>query len=131
MLDIFSGTYIENYVVNDSPYKRILVRADYYDEIEGEKIVERIQLSIIDIVDKLKEIKEYDFLKEANFLESLANFIKIFFDKNNNDKYIKIVSIENDQEIHSFTLLNPGKYLKSNLWNNLKSCVLTSATLSI
>jgi DNA polymerase-3 subunit epsilon/ATP-dependent DNA helicase DinG len=27
--------------------------------------------------------------------------------------------------------LNPGKYLKSNLWNNLKSCVLTSATLSI
>ncbi|MDR1988452.1 MAG: hypothetical protein LBQ24_07190 [Candidatus Peribacteria bacterium] len=69
--------------------------------------MEKLSKNFIDIIDKLKSIKEYDFSKEVSFMLNIAKVINIFFDKNNSNKYIKIISLsENAGIIHSFTLLN-------------------------
>jgi hypothetical protein len=47
---------------------------------------------LIDIVDKLKIINEYDFSKEASFFDEIAKNIKDFFDKTNSNIYIKILT---------------------------------------
>jgi hypothetical protein len=67
----------------------VRARNDYFEGISKENYISKVDNCIIDILDK---IEEYDFEKEISFLESIIKIIKIFFDKNNSDKFIKILS---------------------------------------
>lgn len=132
ILDDYAFNYINNRIPDDSQYKNILVKEDFFTDLDFVEIIKKINLDLLDIIDKLKVISEYDFTKELVFFDSVANNINTFFDKTNSNTYIKILTYAEKSGItFDFTLLNPGQYLYKNLWNKLDSCLLTSATLSI
>jgi hypothetical protein len=93
ILEDSSYSYISSNIKDENQYKSVLVKNDYFTEIAGGNFIEKIAGDFVDIIDKLETIKEYDFSKEVNFLDNIARIINIFFDKNNSDKYIKILSI--------------------------------------
>ena len=132
LIDDYWSQYINRYIQNDSVYKNCLIKQDFYNEYQLSEIVKKIELSLLDIIDILSVIKEYDFSKECWILKDILDSLKIVLDNKNEDKYIKIINY-NDRNGLSFdyTLLNPGKYLSDNIWTALDSCVLTSATLKI
>jgi Rad3-related DNA helicase len=92
ILDEYAFSYINETVDTDNPYKTILAKDDYFKELEYEDILKKVNLLIIDIIDRLRVIPEYDFSKEVSFFEKIAKNIFTFFDKNNSKEYIKILS---------------------------------------
>jgi len=132
VLDDYAFSYINKKIPDDNQYKNILIKDDFFTELNFTILLSKINLDLIDIVDKLKVINEYDFSKEISYFDKIAKNINVFFDKNNFNKYIKILTYTDRTGINfDFTLLNPGEHLYKNLWKNLNSCLLTSATLSI
>lgn len=132
IIDDYGFSYIDSKFSQDQRYKTLLINDDFYDEINFKEIIKKTSLDIIDIVDKLKVIEEYDFSKEIVFLESIAKNLRVIFDNNLKNKYIKIINYnERMWMTFDYTLLNPGEYLFENLWKKLDSCLLTSATLKI
>gem|GEM_PF-1020946 len=108
ILDDYAFNYINNKVPDDSQYKNILVKEDFFTDLDFVEIIKKINLDLLDIVDKLKVISEYDFTKELVFFDSVANNINTFFDKTNSNTYIKILTYAEKSGItFDFTLLNP------------------------
>lgn len=132
IIDDYAFSYINKKLPVDNQYKNLLATDDFFSDLDFSQILSKINLDLLDIVDKLKVISEYDFTKEIVFFDSLAKNIIDFFDKTNSKYFIKMISL-NDRFWISFeyTLLNPWNYLYNNLWWKLDSCLLTSATLSI
>ncbi len=132
LLDDYSFAYLNTTFSEKQNYKTKLLSSDFFDEADYTNLKKKIELDFIDIVDMLAVIEDYDFTKEITILQSNLDIIKIMLDKTSDKRYIKILSF-NDRVWISFeyTLLNPGEYLRDNLWNKLKSCILTSATLQI
>lgn len=132
VLDDYAFSYIDSRTASDQQYKTILVKDDFYNDLDFSNTIKKVSLDLLDIIDKLKIINDYDFSKEVSFLEDIAKNIKCFFDKTNSNVYIKILTYTDRFWISfEYTLLNPWEYLEKNLWNELNSCILTSATLSI
>ncbi|MDD3793273.1 MAG: helicase C-terminal domain-containing protein [Candidatus Gracilibacteria bacterium] len=132
IIDDYAFSYLNKKIPNDNQYKNLLVLDDFFSDIDFTQILVKINLDLLDIVDKLKVINEYDFTKEIVFFDSIAKNIIDFFDKNNSKYFIKMISfIDRFGISFDYTLLNPGEYLNKNLWEKLDSCLLTSATLSI
>ncbi|MDD2908043.1 MAG: helicase C-terminal domain-containing protein [Candidatus Gracilibacteria bacterium] len=132
ILDDYAFSYINKKIPDDSQYKNILIKEDFFTDLDFAILLSKINLDLIDIVDKLKVINEYDFTKELSYYDKIAKNINVFFDKNNHNRYIKILTYVDRTGINfDFTLLNPGDHLYKNLWKDLNSCLLTSATLSI
>jgi Rad3-related DNA helicase len=92
VLDDYSTSYLNNVIKEDNPYKVTLVKDNYFENLKCEDFVKKLNLDFLNIIDKLEVINKYDFSKEINFVGEIAKFINVFFDKNNSDKYIKIVS---------------------------------------
>ncbi|MDR1945360.1 MAG: hypothetical protein LBQ59_04825, partial [Candidatus Peribacteria bacterium] len=92
VLDDYSTSYLNNAIKEDNPYKTTLVKSDYFEGLECEDFVKKLSLDFLDIIDNLKTIDEYDFSKDVNFVLEIAKFINVFFDKNNFNTYIKIIS---------------------------------------
>lgn len=131
ILENYSYSYLLNDIKESTSYKTILVRNNYFIGIDTENYLKNIVWYILDIINILKNIKEYDFEKEIYFLKNTSKNLEVFLDKTNSNKFIKMISAnENMNTTLSYTLLNPWSYLREKLWNKLDSCVLTSATLS-
>jgi len=132
VVDDYAFNYLDEKIPSDQWYKVFLLKEDFFQDLDFSNILQKISLDLIDIIDILKTKEEYDFSKEISFFESLANNVKNFFDKNNSNTYIKILSYNDRFWItFEYTLLNPAEYLNETLWKKLNSCILTSATLSI
>jgi Rad3-related DNA helicase len=91
-LNDYSVSYLNNAVKEDNPYKTTLVKSNYFEDLEREDFVKKLNLDLLNIINILKIINEYDFSKEINFIDEIAKFINIFFNGNNSNKYIKIIS---------------------------------------
>jgi len=132
VIDDYWFSYIDSKFSSEQQYKTLLLKDDFFNELDFKNIIKKSTLWILDIVDKLKVFEDYDFSKEALFLESIAKNINIIFDNSNSNKFIKIINYNDRQWLSfDFTLLNPWEYLYNNLWEKLDSCLLTSATLKI
>lgn len=132
VIDDYAFSFINKKIPDDSQYKNILVKEEFFSDLDFGEILKKINLDLIDIIDKLKVIPEYDFTKEIVYFDSIAKNIIDFFDKTNWNNFIKIISYTERFWINfDYTLFNPWDYLYKNLWSKLDSCVLTSATLSI
>jgi len=83
IIDDYAFSYINKKIPDDNQYKNILVANDFFSDLELSEILRKINLDLLDIVDKLKVINEYDFTKEIVFFDSIAKNIVDFFDKIN------------------------------------------------
>ncbi|MFK7780255.1 MAG: helicase C-terminal domain-containing protein [Candidatus Gracilibacteria bacterium] len=132
LLDDYGYNYLNDKVGESQKFKLILLASDFFDSTDFSNLLKKIELDFIDIVDKMAVIEEYDFTKEIGLIQGSLNIIKIMLDKNADKKYIRIINYNDHSGVSfEYTLLNPGEYLRDNLWNKLKTCILTSATLQI
>lgn len=131
LIDDFWKSYIDKKVPEDQHYKNILLEGDFYEEFDFENILQKINLDIIWIIDILKVQTDFDFSKEILYFEKSLDVLNTIL-KNDNYEKIKIISFwENFWLSFEYSLLNPWKYLKENLWDKVSTCVLTSATLMV
>ena len=132
LLDDYAFNYINNKVWSGWNYKVSLVEHDFFDWSDYSNLISKIELDFLDIIDILSVESEYDFSKEIAYLSKNLDLIKVILDKNSDSKYIKILTFNDNIWVNfEHTLLNPWEYLLWALWNNLNSCILTSATLQI
>ncbi|MCP4524001.1 MAG: DEAD/DEAH box helicase [Candidatus Gracilibacteria bacterium] len=128
----YSASYVQGKVNNGHAYQVALVQEDYFSDMDISQLLKKIELHLLDIVDILAVIEDYDFSKEVSLLNTLSENIKLFLKHTENNPYIKTISVHERQGVSlEFTLLNPGNYLYEKLWSKLQSVVLTSATLQI
>ena len=132
LLEDFSESYISKKTLSSQFYKTILILDDFYEEFDFTHLSKKLNLEILSIIDLLKTKSEYNFSKEILYFEDILDVLLNILNKNNSNEKIKILS-QNDLWVLTFeyTILNPWSYLKTNFWDNLDTCVLTSATLSI
>lgn len=131
LIDDFWESYVNKKIFFEQNYKTVLIWNDFYEEFDFLEISQKINLEIIWIIDFLKVIEEYDFSREIRYFDWVIDVLKNILKNDNPDK-IKIATIsENNGLTYEYTVLNPGEYLKKNFWDNVSSCILTSATLSI
>jgi Rad3-related DNA helicase len=95
-------------------------------------LINKIELDFISIIDSLSIIWEYNFSNENSLLKDIVDLLKIILNIKLDEKYIKIIWFNQSAWITlEYTLLNPWEYLLSNLYDNINSILLTSATLTI
>jgi ATP-dependent DNA helicase DinG len=132
LLDDYAFNYINNKVWTGWNYKVSLIESDFFDWADYSNLIRKIELDFLDIADILSVEEDYDFTKEISYITKNLELIKIILDKKSDKKYIKILTFNDNIGVNfEHTLLNPGEYLNEALWNNLNSCILTSATLQI
>lgn len=132
LLDDYAMSYINTHASSNYNYVNLLLKQDFFQEIDFSELLKKIELDILDMIDNLGTFWEYNFTKESSFLQANLVLIKNILDKNSDNTYIKLLNY-NEKSGVSFeqTLLNPWTFLLQNLWKNTKSIVLTSATLQI
>ena len=125
------SSYLGTQVSPDSPYKTSLLKSDFYKTSTIQLLGKKILTAEKQILALLENTVEYNFSKEILLLKDFFQTIGVFLDEQKQDS-IKILT-ENEYEwfFIEYTLLNPGAYLKEHLWTQLKTTVLTSATLKI
>lgn len=129
-------SYINIKINSDINYKTTLIWEDYY--FDNSDVISKknsLELKILDFINKL-ESSEDDLYKKLTddilFLEKIISTLKIILDIESSNKYINIVSYnDNKWVILSTTLLKPGEFLEEKLWKKVNSLILTSATLRI
>ena len=132
LIDDYIFSYLNSKIPWNQQYKTILIKEDFYNDLDFKDTLSKIKVLIIDIVDNLKTKKEYDFTNDMFFIDNIGKSLDVLFDKESDKKFIKILSLNDYLWIYfDYTLLNPWDFLNKNLWSRLDSCVLTSATLSI
>lgn len=132
LLDDYWYNYLNQKVWENQNFRLTLLKSDFFDSTDFSSIIKKIELDFLDIIDKLAIESEYDFTKEIWVFHGQLDIIKIMLDTNADKKYIRIVNYDDNTWVSfEYTLLNPWEYLMENLWNKLKTCVLTSATLQI
>ena len=125
-------SYINSKTHNNNNYKTILITRDFFENINFEDILKKININFILIIDYLWTIEEFDFTKEKLLLNEIEEFFNIILDNKSDKLYIKIINYnDNNWVFLEYTLLNPWKYLEKNLYNKMNSIILTSATLKI
>lgn len=132
--------YLNIKVKNEDKYKNILIKEDFYnsdlDDVDKRELSNLIQLKITDFLDQLSIVPDEVYLalwREIKFLEWVNLVIKILLDKEDKNKYIKLLSYNEHRWglVLEYTHLNVWEYLENHLWNKLHSCILTSATLQV
>lgn len=132
LLDDYIYSYIDTKVWNSINFKMCLVKSDFFEQNDFDNLLKKIELDFLDIMDKLSIEQDYNFAKEIALLQWNYDIIRIMLDIKTDNKYIKIFSYNDNNWISfEYTLLNPWEYLQKNLWLNVNSCILTSATLKI
>ncbi len=120
-----------------STSKKALLEEDFYLKskvsLNFEKLIMSITLELIKIKDKLSLLPDNIFLEINRELLYIDNFMSIMSTLSNKDNLLnKIIILKYSEKVWLIieeTILNPWKYLKNNLWKNLNTCILTSATL--
>ncbi len=128
----YGASYINGKNPGNLVYKNWLVQRDFFEEANFDDTTKKITLALMDIVDHLATIWDFDFSSEISYLQAIQENCRIFFDKESDKNYIKMISVHEKFWVQlEFTLLNPGEYLIDSLWETAHSVVLTSATLQI
>ncbi len=132
--DLFSE-YLYSKVDINSKYKTTLVRSTFYKDKTLKKLNDNLNIKVTEFLSLLLLIPEKSYVKisrEINIWEEILDVLSIALSEDKENKYIVIVS-DNDLRWTSieYTYLKPGEYLRDNIWNSLKTCVLTSATLQV
>lgn len=69
---------------------------------------------------------------EQSSLEYLIESLELVFLQTNSSKYIYYISHDEQKGTQlTYTVLSPGDFLSQNVWSQLESAVLTSATLQM
>lgn len=132
LIDDYIFNYVNSKLWRNNWYKTILLKRDFFLWDEFSNLLKKIELDFIDIVDILATNENHNFSKEIVLFQWVLDNIKIMLDINSDWRYIKILNVDDNTWVSfEYTLLNPWEYLIDNLWKNVKSCVLTSATLKI
>ncbi|MDD4151650.1 MAG: helicase C-terminal domain-containing protein, partial [Candidatus Gracilibacteria bacterium] len=118
--------------------REFLIQKDFFKDFSDIEILlknieskfENLFKNALDLEDKVFASIEMEISIIKEIIESLK--IILNSDEISNGKYIKVVGLNDRNGFYVYhTLLNPGDYLKENLWYKLDSCILTSATLKI
>ena len=129
-------SYINIKVNSDINYKNTLIWEDFYfdnsDVVSKNNNLEWKILDFINILQSSEDDCYKNLADDISSLERMINTLKIILDIESHVKHINIATY-NDKTgvILSTTLLRPGDFLKSKLWNKVNSLILTSATLRI
>ncbi|MCD5380764.1 DEAD/DEAH box helicase [Candidatus Gracilibacteria bacterium] len=132
--------YLNIKVKNDDKYQNILINDDFYnpdlDDVDKKELSNLIQLKITDFLDQFSIVPDKVYLalgREIQFLEGVNKVVNILLDKDDKNKYIKLLNYNEHRGglVLEYTHLNVGNYLEKHLWNKLHSCILTSATLQV
>ena len=100
ILDDYAFNYINNRIPDDSQYKNILVKEDFFTDLDFVEIIKKINLDLLDIIDKLKVISEYEFNSIQglfyrknfnNYLDPKPKKIRRNFKKNSDFGQIQLV----------------------------------------
>lgn len=127
----YSASYVQWKKWWNQAYKVSLLQEDFFWEADLVKLWNKLEISLLDMVDILAITEEFDFSKEISLLNILSINLKIFL-KESEKSFIKTITVNERYWVSlEFTLLNPWNYLYEKLWNKLDSVVLTSATLQI
>jgi predicted DnaQ family exonuclease/DinG family helicase len=132
--------YLNKNIRSDDKYQTLLIKDDFYDDlldgVDKKELSNLILLKITDFIDWLSTVPDEVYLsiwRELKYLEDVLKTIKILLDKQDKNKYIKIITYNEKrwEIILEYTLLNVWEYLETKLWSKLNSCIITSATLKI
>ena len=132
--------YLNKKVKNTDIYQTVLIEEDFYDNnvdiVDKKELSRNFLLKLTEYIDIFSIVPDDVYLaiwRELRFLEEVMQIVKILLDKQDNNKYIKIISYNNKiwWIILEYTRLNVWEYLQDKLWDKLNTCVLTSATLKI
>lgn len=128
----YAFSYVNSKIQNNIDYKTILITWDFFEAANFDDLLKKINLIFLSIIDYLWTIGEFDFIKEKLLFSELEDFFNIILNKDLDNVYIKIINFnEKNWLFLEYTLLNPWNYLENNLYKNLNSLILTSATLKI
>ncbi len=128
----YSFSYLNSVVSNDNKYKVVLIKEDFFHKTDFKSLINKIELVFLDIIDTLSIIEDFDFIREKWLLQDMFDIIKIVIDEKSLKNNICMISYSEKLWVSlDYTLLNPWNYLKNNIWDNLDSLLLTSATLKI
>jgi len=133
---IFSE-YVSKKVPADSRYKNILIKPEFFSQSpEVFSMYDKIQNSLEELYDFVESLSETDQLligREISYFQEAQSILEhIFSSPEVFSTIIPVVSIkDNFGVILEYTLLNPGDFLKTHLWEKIDTAVLTSATLQI
>lgn len=113
-----------------------LIQGDFFTQQENiQNLCQTIEVQYIEIFNHLQTSpdKVFQSLKtEIWNLEEMVQIMKICTTKESSETYIPIFSIQkNGNNILYYTVLNPGKFLQSILWESVHRVAITSATLQI
>ncbi len=112
-----------------------LIDKNFFTENKDiDKLKDKIDISFIEIFNKLSIIPDEIYSKiklDIKSLEDILHIIKITLNKDSLDRYIPIFQIKKEEKILLYTVLIPWNTLKNILWDKVDNIVLTSATLSI
>jgi len=136
LMDLFSE-YVLKKVSADARYKNILIKPEFFSQfpeafVAYEKIISHIE-ELRDFTESLPEADQLLVWREISYFTEVQDILEhIFSNSGLFSTIIPVVSIkDNFGVILEYTLLNPGKFLKTHLWSQLDTAVLTSATLQI
>jgi predicted DnaQ family exonuclease/DinG family helicase len=132
--------YLNSKIRSDNKYQNLLITEDFYndniDAVDKKELSNFFLLKITEYIDQFSVVTDNIYLaiqRELRFLEDVINIIRILLDKDEKNKYIKLVSYNEKKWwiVLEYTKLNVWEYLESKLWSKLNTCILTSATLKI
>lgn len=116
-------------------YFDMLIENDFFEEnTDIVNLIDNLEVAFVSYLNIFSVLDEQDYAKikwEIWNIEDYKFILNQVFSKD----YKKIIPIftynKNYNHQIAFTLLNPGEFLKENLWDKLDNLVLTSATLQV
>jgi len=136
LFDIFTF-YINDLSFRNTWIKSILINKDFLSKnfSNFDIILREVKLNLILLLDELAILPDNVYLslnREISYLQISLELIEVYSSLDYDDNYIRLVSIwYNNNILFEFTILSVGDYLYNNLWLNLDTCILTSASLRI
>lgn len=131
LFSIFEGFIFEKFSPN-TKYKTTLINESFFSEHPS------IRLLTDTIISHTQKLIEYistqteAYQSEIYFLQSIIENLKKSCKNRDYDRYIYYVEHTEHQWTQLYTtVLSPGKFMAENLWNDLGSVILTSATLDM
>lgn len=138
ILDIFLAFMSsENPWLYWQSYSNSLINSAFYSNyLENfNSIYESLSTKVSVMISNLWDLDDNIFLKisqEISKIEEFLSSLGLFLIPENSEKYILLATYSNSYWVwFSYTFLNPGLYLKENLWDKKESIILTSATLKV
>ncbi|USN57954.1 MAG: hypothetical protein H6767_06450 [Candidatus Peribacteria bacterium] len=102
-----------------------------YDVSIVRKTLDASIIDIIDILGKFDDVLYLQFSRYLRVYERLRELYSVCLDPLSKETFIVTARMQEEDIFLEMSYLHPGKYLETHLWNDLDTCLLTSATLQI